>query len=200
MTDVVDQYATGEEYMSRYQAVPPQADVYGWRNHIRLKGIDVAVYAYALFRCLARLAARAGIADGSAHRQGRADWTADAVRARMRDAERGMLSDVDLRSVSRTGIAAAVRSYPYVTDIVTDVHLAGLEQNPLDPRQFWTVYPVPSSTVDDPLPMALDYSELLDVRVRDTTLGARLDGGYPTVTTNDALHMVPFGESIVIPR
>ena len=76
MTDVVDQYAMGEEYMSRYQAVAPQADAYGCRNRIWLKGIDVAVYAFALFRCLARLAARAGIADSSAHWQGRADRTA----------------------------------------------------------------------------------------------------------------------------
>ena len=45
MFDVVDQYETGQEYMSRYQAVDPGADAYGWENRIRLKGIDVTVYA-----------------------------------------------------------------------------------------------------------------------------------------------------------
>ena len=53
MFDVVDQFETGQEYMSRYLAVDPQADRYGWESRIRLKGIDVTVYAYQLQRALA---------------------------------------------------------------------------------------------------------------------------------------------------
>ncbi|HEX6511916.1 MAG TPA: hypothetical protein VF157_06435, partial [Chloroflexota bacterium] len=49
MYDVLDQGETGQEYMSRYQAVDPRADQWG---PIHLKGIDATVYAYELQRCL----------------------------------------------------------------------------------------------------------------------------------------------------
>jgi len=317
MIDVVDQYETGQEYMSRYQAVDERADAYGWENRIRLKGIDVTVYAYALFRCLERIAARAGAGGETGAWGALADRTARAVRGVMWDPALGMFSDVDPRSMQRTGVAAAVSFYPYFTDLATEDHVAGLERHLLDPHRFWTPYPVPSSAVDDPLfsavaewkgkrhvcpwngrvwpmtnshimealgrwgdeahprlrsaagqllprfvrmmfhhgdlghpncfehynphtgaasvyrgiddyqhswvadliiqfacgvrvtpeaividpvPMGLDFFELRGVRVGDVELGVRLDGGYLTVTANEALHMVRFGEVIRLPR
>lgn len=149
MFDVIDQYETGQEYMSRYQAVDERADSYGWENRIRLKGIDVTVYAYALFRALARLALRADAPDETERWETLAARTAAAVRATMWDADKGMFSDVDPRTGGRTGVRAAVCFYPYFTDIATAEHLAGLEENLLDPGQFWTPYPVPSSAVSD---------------------------------------------------
>ncbi len=151
MIDVVDQYETGQEYMSRYQVVDPGADAYGWENRIRLKGIDVTVYTYALLRALARTCERAGAAVDRAQWEQLADRTAAAVRNVMWDAERGMFSDVDPRTMSRTNVAAAVCFYPYFTDLATEEHIAGLERNLLDPDRFWTDYPVPSSALDDPL-------------------------------------------------
>ncbi|HET7038557.1 MAG TPA: hypothetical protein VFH97_01635, partial [Gemmatimonadales bacterium] len=56
--DVIDQYETGQEYMSRYQAVDPDADRYGWENRIRLKGVDVTVYVHQLKRALETIARR----------------------------------------------------------------------------------------------------------------------------------------------
>ncbi|MBK8645454.1 MAG: hypothetical protein IPN16_02710 [Gemmatimonadetes bacterium] len=150
MIDVVDQYETGQEYMSRYQAVDDRADAYGWENRIRLKGIDVTVYAYALYRCLERIASRAGVAGESAHWRGYAERTARAVRGVMWDAAAGMFFDVDPRTMQRTGVSAAVCFYPYFTDLAGEEHLAGLERNLLDPARFWTAYPVPSSALDDP--------------------------------------------------
>ncbi len=150
MIDVVDQYETGQEYMSRYQVVDDRADAYGWENRIRLKGIDVTVYAYALLRCLARICERAGAAADRAQWEQLAERTADAVRTRMWDGDRGMFSDVDPRTMTRTGVAAAVCFYPYFTDLATEEHVPGLERNLLDPRRFWTDYPVPSSALDDP--------------------------------------------------
>lgn len=150
MIDVVDQYETGQEYMSRYQAVDPHADAYGWENRIRLKGIDVTVYAYALFRCLERIAPRAGAPADPGRWHGYAERTASAVRGTMWDPARGMFSDVDPRTMTRTGVAAAVCFYPYFTDLATEAHLPGLERNLLDPERFWTPYPVPSSALDDP--------------------------------------------------
>ncbi|MFN8579773.1 MAG: trehalase family glycosidase [Gemmatimonadaceae bacterium] len=151
MIDVVDQYETGQEYMSRYQAVDAQADSYGWENRIRLKGIDVTVYAYALASALERLAVRAGAADDTPKWRLRAESIADAVRRVMWNPSSGMFSDVDPRSGERTGVAAAVCFYPYFTDLALPEHLDGLRQNLLDPRRFWTQYPVPSSALDDPL-------------------------------------------------
>ncbi|MCC6317673.1 MAG: hypothetical protein IT361_08285 [Gemmatimonadaceae bacterium] len=150
MFDVVDQYETGQEYMSRYQAVDPQADAYGWENRIRLKGIDVTVYAYALFSALERLAPRVASEGEARHWAGLARRTARAVRTTMWNPTRGMFSDVDPTTMRRTDVAAAVCFYPYFTDLATEEHLEGLERNLLNPAKFWTQYPVPSSARDDP--------------------------------------------------
>jgi hypothetical protein len=149
MFDVVDQYETGQEYMSRYQAVDPDADRYGWENRLRLKGIDVTVYAYVLFRTLQRHAATGG--DKPGKWKTRAERTRDAVRGRMWDAASGMFSDVNPATWQRTGVKAAVCFYPYFTDLVDASHVAGLKQTLLNPAHFWTDFPVPSSSVDDPL-------------------------------------------------
>jgi hypothetical protein len=146
--DVVDQYETGQEYMSRYQAVDPDADRYGWENRIRLKGVDVTVYAFSLFRALALLGPRAGL-DAAGWRR-RAEATAQAVRKRMWDPGSGMFSDVDPASGRRTGVKAAVCFYPYATEIVRAEHLPGLAQNLFDARAFWTPFPIPSSSMQDP--------------------------------------------------
>ena len=151
MFDVVDQYETGQEYMSRYQAVDSQADAYGWENRIRLKGIDVTVYAYCLFRALERLAPRVASEGEARHWTGLAMRTARAVRTAMWNPARGMFSDVDPSTMRRTDVAAAVCFYPYFTDLATDEHAEGLERNLLNPQRFWTQYPVPSSSLDDPL-------------------------------------------------
>jgi hypothetical protein len=149
MIDVVDQYETGQEYMSRYQAVDPDADRYGWENRLRFKGIDVTVYAYVLFRTLERYAERGG---GNAARwKALATRTRDAVRDEMWDDETGMFSDVHPGAKGRTGVKAAVCFYPYFTDIVDESHVKGLKRSLLNPKLFWTDFPVPSSSLDDPL-------------------------------------------------
>jgi mannosylglycerate hydrolase MGH1-like protein len=146
MIDVTDQYETGQEYMSRYEAVDPDADRYGWENRIRLKGIDVTVYAYRLYRLLAELAPDQH--DGAAWaalaaRSGR------AIRTTMWDERAGMFFDVDPSAGRRTGVKAAVCFYPYFTDLVDDGHIEAFGRHLFDPGEFWTPYPVPSSSVDD---------------------------------------------------
>jgi len=147
--DVVDQYETGQEFMSRYLAVDPDADLYGWESRIRLKGVDVTTYAYALFQALARLGSRGGI-DGEKWRL-QAEATQEAVRRRMWDPGSGMFSDVNPATGRRTRVKAAVCFYPYATDIVAAEHLPGFAQNLFDARSFWTPFPVPSSSLLDPL-------------------------------------------------
>lgn len=151
MIDVIDQYETGQEYTSRYLAVDPHADRYGWENRIRLKGIDVTVYAYALFRALERLAPRSGAPDAAGRWSAAAERTAAAVRERMWDPDAGMFFDVHPGTGERTGVKAAVCFYPYFTDLATAEHVPGLESHLLSPREFWTDFPVPSAALDDPM-------------------------------------------------
>jgi hypothetical protein len=149
MLDVVDQFETGQEYMSRYQAVDPDADRTGWQNRIRLKGVDVTVYGYRLLRALEELAAAARPGDVARWRQA-ADRTARAVRERMWDPREAMFFDVDPATGRRTGVKAAVCFYPYLTDLTDASHVAGFARHLFNRDEFWTPFPVPSSSVDDP--------------------------------------------------
>ncbi len=148
--DVLDQFETGQEYMSRYTAVDPDADVYGWEERLRLKGIDATVYLYRLKVALALVAREIG-REEEAERFGRgAAKTADAVRRLMWDAEQEMFFDVDPRAMKRTGVHAAVCFYPYLTDIVREEHVPGLKRHLFEPAEFWTRFPVPATSAADP--------------------------------------------------
>ena len=117
----------------------------------RLKSVDATVYAYALFRCLQRLAPRVGAETDAERWDSLAAHTADAVRSRMWDARAEMFSDVDPIAGARTGVRSALCFYPYLTDLATAEHLGGLEHNLCDPAQFWTSFPVPTLSAEDPL-------------------------------------------------
>lgn len=147
MIDVTDQYETGQEYMSRYEAVDPDADRYGWENRLRLKGIDVTLYAWRLFSLLA---AHAPDGETGARWSGCAGRTGRAIRERMWDPVHGMFSDVNPATGERTRVKAAVCFYPYLTGLVDGAHLDGFAAHLFDPGEFWTPFPVPSSSVDDP--------------------------------------------------
>jgi hypothetical protein len=68
----------------------------------------------------------------------------------MWDADVEMFSDVDPRHGRRTGVKAAVCFYPYLTDLADDRHASALGRHLFNPREFWTPFPVPSSSHDDP--------------------------------------------------
>lgn len=148
--DVRDPYETGQETMSRYTAVDPEADRSHFEYRLRLKGVDLTVYQYRLRRALARMAAALGRTAECREHDAAADHIGEAVRRHMWDAATGMFSDVDPRTMRRTGVRAAVCFYPYLTDIAGAEHLAGLERNLFDPASFWTPWPLPSTALDDP--------------------------------------------------
>jgi glycogen debranching enzyme len=149
MYDVVDQFETGQEYMSRYLAVDPDADRYGWENRIRLKGIDVTTYQYQLRRALARVCRRLGrFAEADAH-DARAERVGRAILDTMWDPSLGLFCDVAPGSLARTGVKAAVSFYPLMTDLLDDAHVERLIGHLEDPRSFGTPFPLPSSSVDD---------------------------------------------------
>jgi len=151
MYDVVDQFETGQEYMSRYQTVDPDADRYGWENRIRLKGVDVTVYAYQLKRALALLATRLDLSRQADGWRAGAERIGDAIRTAMWDETLGLFTDVDPRTMQRTRVKAAVSFYPLLTDLLDDDAVRILAAHLENPAEFATPYPVPSSSLDDPL-------------------------------------------------
>ncbi len=148
--DILNHYETGQEYMHRYVAVDEAADQVHWGENFRLKGVDVATYIYAVKRLLARIAGVLKIGGEESRWNAAAERTAVAMRNQMWDSELQMFSDVDPRSSRRTNVKAAVCFYPYMTDVVREEHVAGLKQHLLNPKEFWSTYPVPSSSMDDP--------------------------------------------------
>ncbi len=149
LPDVIDHFETGQEYMSRYMAVSDDADSETWGSLIRLKGVDAAVYSWRLQRSLAVIAGRLHEFGDAARWIAAADRTAGAISGLMWDERIGMFSDVDPGTMRRTGVKAAVCFYPYFTELVRPEHVDGLRRHLLDPSQFWTRYPVPSTSADD---------------------------------------------------
>jgi hypothetical protein len=145
--DIVDQGETGQEYMSRYLFVDEGAD--DWRR-IQLKGVDSTVYVYQLQRALSEMASIVGKETESRVWTRKADLTGQAVREKMWDPERGFFFDVDPRTGRRSPYKAAVGIYPFLCDIAGPEHLAAISDHLLNPAEFWTPWPVPASSVDDP--------------------------------------------------
>jgi selenocysteine lyase/cysteine desulfurase len=148
--DIDNHYETGQEYMRRYLAVDPQADRQHWGEVFRLKGVDVTVYIYELKRALAAAARKLGRGAEGELWDLEADRTKEAVRNMFWDPEEEMFFDVNPATGQRTHVKAAVCFYPYFTDIVDAAHLRGLKRHLLNPREFWTPFPAPSSSADDP--------------------------------------------------
>jgi len=150
LCDITDHFETGQEFMSRYMAVSGEADGETWGNRIRLKGVDASVYLYRLQRALATIAGRLHEFGEAGLWTAAADRTGAAILEKMWDGESGMFSDVDPSTMQRTNVKAAVCFYPYFTDLIGAEQVRGLHQHLLNPTEFWTTYPVPSTSADDP--------------------------------------------------
>lgn len=148
--DIINHYETGQEYMRRYQVLNPQADLLHWGNHFRLKGVDLAVYQYRLKEALAFIAKRIGKPRQVEHWQEAAHKTGEQILRLLWDPQEEMFFDLDSQTMKRTGVKAAVCFYPYLTELVTEQHLPGLKRHLFNPKEFWTLFPVPSTAVDDP--------------------------------------------------
>ncbi len=148
--DIDNHYETGQEYMHRYLAVDSGADRDNWGKVFRLKGVDVTVYIYELKKTLAWAAQKLNrrSAEGTKWYK-EAEKIKLAILEKMWDPEEEMFFDVNPETGKRTKVKAAVCFYPYMTDIVSDKHLHGLKKHLLNPKEFWTQYPIPSSSADD---------------------------------------------------
>ncbi len=170
MFTVVNHFETGQEYMSRYMAVDAEADTRGWQPRLRLKGIDVTVYAHQLFRALAVVSRELGREGDEAEWRTLATRSGNAINDHMWSPEARLFTDVDGRTLApaggdsrgsaptggpatapaRTNVKAAVGFYPMLTDLVDNARLDAMMDHLEDPRTFGTPFPLPSSSVDDP--------------------------------------------------
>lgn len=145
--DVVDQGETGQEYSSRYLFVDERADEWG---RFQLKGVDATVYVYMTLRALAEMARLLGKEPEAEVWDRKADRVRDAVRRLMWDPDRHFFFDVDPRTGRRSPYKAAVGFYPFLCDIATGEHLPAIREHLLNPAEFATPWPVPTSSLDDP--------------------------------------------------
>lgn len=157
--DVLNQWETGQEYMSRYLLVDEAADQW---IPIRLKGIDATGYLYELYRTLAWMAGELGHAAEAAEWEGHAEATAQAVREHLWEPDLGFFVDLDPRTGRRGQALTAAGFYPFMSDLATTEHLRAIRDHLLNPAEFWTDYPVPSTALTDPYASA--EGEWKDVR------------------------------------
>ena len=114
------------------------------------KSVAATVYAYQLWRALQQTALDAGNHVDAARWAQMAERTAVAARGTMWDVDRLMFFDVDVASGRRSSVALATGFYPFLTDIAELEHVEAMERALLDPRRFWTPFPVPSCAIDEP--------------------------------------------------
>ncbi|MDI6765985.1 MAG: trehalase family glycosidase [Bacteroidota bacterium] len=148
--DIDNHYETGQEYMHRYLAVDPNADMDNWGKVFRLKGVDVTIYIYELKQALGWMSKELNLKNGGMdYWINGAEKIKRAVLEKMWDPKEEMFFDLNPKTGKRTKVKAAVCFYPYFTDIVSKIHVSGLKRHLLNPKEFWIPYPVPSSGADD---------------------------------------------------
>ncbi len=148
--DIDNHYETGQEYMHRYLAVDKNADKDNWGEVFRLKGVDVTVYIYELKKTLAWIASTLNLSKGEVEYLSNGVMEIKkSVLEKMWDKDEQMFFDVNPKTGKRTKVKAATCFYPYMTDIVDASHLVGFKFHLLNPKEFWTEFLVPSSSVDD---------------------------------------------------
>lgn len=147
--EVRNHFETGQEYMSRYQAVNASADADGWASRTRLKGVDATVYAYQLGLALQKVALRLGDDSAAAAYTGDIERITSALMDRMWDPATGLFSDLEPTELTRTGVKAAVCFYPMLTDLPNAEQVEAMLAHLENPDEFATPWPVPSSSLDD---------------------------------------------------
>ncbi len=145
--DVVNQWETGQEFMSRYLFVDPDADK---GENFRLKGVDATTYIYELQQNLAWMANELGDEDGAQYWKKQAKATANAIKRLMWNDSLKFFVDVAPGTKKKSNVLAATGFYPFLTDIVTKKHLPAITEHLLNPNEFWTEYPLPSTSLTDP--------------------------------------------------
>ncbi len=145
--DVINQGETGQEYQARYLFVDPKADQW---IPIRLKGVDATVYIYELQKTLAWMAEKLGLPSDARTWRKKAKKTRRAILKLMWDPDSHFFADLKPGTWERSPYKPAVGFYPFMTDVAEKDHLSAVREHLLNPKEFWTPYPVPSSSLSDP--------------------------------------------------
>ena len=145
--DVINHWETGQEYMSRYLFVDPESDKGG---EFQLKGVDATVYIYELQNNLAWMATELSKPDEAKKWSIKARQTGDAILTNMWDDQQHFFFDINPKTGEKSPYKAAIGFYPFFTDLVTEKHITALTDHLFNPDEFWTNYPLPSSSLDDP--------------------------------------------------
>ncbi|MEX2750792.1 MAG: amylo-alpha-1,6-glucosidase [Candidatus Freyarchaeota archaeon] len=146
--DVIQQYETGQEYNARYLFAEENAD----RDvTFKLKGVDATTYIYELKKLLAFMAQKLGKKEESEKWATEAEKIKENMLKFMWNPEEQFFFDVKPENFEPSNVKAAVCFYPFMTDIVDSHHLGAIRKHLLNPKEFWTPYPVPTLSKDHPL-------------------------------------------------
>ncbi|MCI0514404.1 hypothetical protein L0128_14400 [candidate division KSB1 bacterium] len=144
--DILSAQETGLEYSSRYLFGTQKGD--DWRN-IRLKGVDVTVYIYELYQTLAWMAQKLGETREAKNWEAAANLTKTALLKFMWNGETRFFADLHPVTGKHSPAKPASSFYPFMTDLVSAEHLPMLTGHLFNPAEFWTPFPVPSTSLDD---------------------------------------------------
>ncbi len=144
--DVINHWETGQEFMSRYQAVDSSSDEGG---DLRLKGLDATVYLYQLQDTLAWMADELGNPYDATRWNEAAQKTRRAVLSMMWDGEQEFFYDVNPVTMKRINAKAAVGFYPFMAGIAGREQLGTFYKHMFNEKEFWSPFPVPSTSMDD---------------------------------------------------
>ncbi len=144
--DVLNHWETGQEFMSRYTAVDPRADEGG---PLRLKGLDATTYIYQLQLALAWMGQQLGRYDEAGRWQAMSGKTRQAVQNLMWDGQQEFFFDVNPATMQRVPAKTPIAFYPFMTGLAGKEHLGAITKHLFNPAEFWTPYPVPTTSLDD---------------------------------------------------
>ena len=145
--DHVNQWESGQEYMSRYVWVDDEGDEWKQMKR-RLKGLDASIYIYRIEKALAEISTLLGKGEETTWLE-HAERTKRAILEYCWDEQLQAFVDVS-PELERSGLVFAISFYPFFTDLASEEHLPSLDRHLFNPAEFWTGYPIPASPKTDP--------------------------------------------------
>jgi len=131
-----------------------QGEESGWDNASRLfplpvKSVDGSCHAYLQRDILARMARILGDEAAQEKFRLRAETTRNSIQKLMWDDDLGFFKDLGLENRKRPQKSLA-GFLPLLAGIATPEQVERLKVHLKDPKEFWTAYPVPTLSADDP--------------------------------------------------
>lgn len=145
--DAMTPAENGIDFENRIEAV----DIWTKKNgNKKFKGIVATVYIYELKKNLAWMAEQLGKPDEAKIWLDNSRRIGKAILTRMWDDSVKFFFDIDPETGEKLTNKTIAGFYPFITDLVSENHLSALTEHLFNPNEFWTDYPVPSISLDDP--------------------------------------------------